>query len=299
MPEAQEGRSWGRRGRTVGLALLGFVALALVWEGYKALWGAVDGTLLGWDLPASGDNTSMPHLWTVWQRFGRPEVRGTGRSVGMAVLSGAWFTFRMALAGFVLGAIVGLLLATFMQRFRTAERGLLPYVILSQTVPLVALAPLIAGWGGNLTLPLLGEWRPWMSVVVIAAYLAFFPIAVGALRGLQSPTPASVELMRSYAAGHWQTLRTLRLPASVPYLVPAFKLAAAAAVVGTIVAEISTGTPGGIGRLIIEYSREATSDPAKVYTAVLAAAALGLLVAGMISAFDSVAMRHRPKEDRL
>jgi NitT/TauT family transport system permease protein len=136
-----------------------------------------------------------------------------------------------------------------------------------------------------------------MSVAVIAAYLAFFPVAVGALRGLQSPSSASVELMDSYAASHWQTLRRLRFPAAIPYLVPALKLAAAAAIVGAIVAEISTGTRGGIGRLIIEYSREATTDPAKVYTAIIGAAALGLVVAGLVSLFDLYAMRNRPAED--
>jgi NitT/TauT family transport system permease protein len=206
-----------------------------------------------------------------------------------------WFTFRVAMVGFVIGVIVGLGLAILMQRFRLAERSLLPYVILSQTVPLVALAPLVVGWGGQLKV--FGhQWQPWMSVTVIAAYLAFFPVAVGALRGLQSPTAASEELMHSYAAGHWQSLRTMRLPAAVPYLIPALKLAAAAAVVGAIVAEISTGTRGGIGRLIIEYSREATSDPAKVYTAILGAAALGLVVAGLVGLFDLYAMRNRPAE---
>ena len=79
-------------------------------------------------------------------------------------------------------------------------------------------------------------------------------------------------------------------------LIPALKLAAAVAVVGAIVAEISTGTRGGIGRLIIEYSREATTDPAKVYTAIIGAAALGLVVAGLVALFDTYAMRNRPSE---
>jgi NitT/TauT family transport system permease protein len=173
-----------------------------------------------------------------------------------------------------------------MQRFRIVERGLLPYVILSQTVPLVALAPLIAGWGGTV-------WPEWMTVAVIAAYLAFFPVAVGMLRGLQSPGTAGVELMRSYAAGWWRTLVKLRLPASLPYLFPALRLAGAAAVVGAVVGEISTGIRGGIGRLIIEYSREATSDPAKVYTAMLGAAVLGLVVAGLVAVLEVPLMRHR------
>jgi len=135
-----------------------------------------------------------------------------------------------------------------------------------------------------------------MSVAAIAGYLAFFPVSVGALRGLQSPAPASVELMRSYAASNTQTLFRLRFPSALPYIVPALKLGAAAAVVGAIVAEISTGQRGGIGRLIIEYSRQGTSVPVKVYTAMFGAAALGLVVGASVALFDKVAMRHRPKE---
>jgi NitT/TauT family transport system permease protein len=172
---------------------------------------------------------------------------------------------------------------------------LLPYLVVSQTVPLIALAPLVVSWGGRVQL---GDWvwPRWLSASVIGAFLAFFPVAVGALRGLKSAPAASVELMDSYAASWWQSLRKLRFPASVPYLVPAMKLAATAAVVGVVVAEISTGLRGGVGRLIIEYAREATSDPAKVFTAVFGAAALGLLMAGLVSIIDAVLMRNRPKE---
>ena len=97
---------------------------------------------------------------------------------------------------------------------------------------------------------------------MIAAYLAFFPIAVGMLRGLTSPRAEDVELFRALACGWWTTLIKLRLPPSVPFLIPAARLGAAAAVIGAIVAEISTGTRGGIGRSIIEYAQEATGDPA-------------------------------------
>jgi NitT/TauT family transport system permease protein len=258
----------------------------------------VGGKVFGWSLPARTDDASMPHVWDILKRYGDPERRGSDKGIWLAVLEGAWFTFRVAMAGMIIGVVVGLGLAIVMQRFVTAERGLLPFVILSQTVPLVALAPLVVGWGGRLTLFGL-EWRPWMSVALIAAYLAFFPVAVGALRGLQSPSPEEVELMDSYAAGWWNTLTKLRFQAAVPYLVPALKLAAAASVVGAVVAEISTGTKGGIGRLIIEYSREGTSDPVKVYTAVLGAAFLGLCVAGVIALIDLVLMRNRPHEDVL
>ncbi|MFI1988593.1 ABC transporter permease [Actinoplanes sp. NPDC020271] len=265
--------------------LAGLIVTAALWEGYKAV-GSPDGTvLLGVRILPRADDLSMPHLWTIAQRLGRPELTG-GDPVWTVVLRACLFTLGITAAGFVAGAVVGLLLAVAMQRFRIVERGLLPYVILSQTVPLVALAPLVAGWGGSIM-------PAWATVAVIAAYLAFFPIAVGMLRGLQSPSAGGEELMRSYAAGWWRTLVKLRFPAALPYLFPALRLAGAAAVVGAVVGEISTGTRGGIGRLIIEYSREATSDPAKVYTAMLGAALLGLLVAGAVSLLEVPLMRHR------
>ncbi|GLY00030.1 ABC transporter permease subunit [Actinoplanes sp. NBRC 101535] len=265
--------------------LAGLLTGAAAWEGYKAA-GNPDGTVLfGVRVLPRADDLSMPHLWTIAERLGAPELTG-GRPVWRVVVDACLFTLGITTAGFVAGALIGLALAVAMQRFRVVERGLLPYVIISQTVPLVALAPLIAGWGGVLM-------PPWATVAVIAAYLAFFPVAVGMLRGLQSPSAAGVELMRSYAAGWWRTLVTLRLPAALPYLFPALRLAGAAAVVGAVVGEISTGTRGGIGRLLIEYAREATSDPAKVYTAMLGAALLGLLVAGAVSLLELPLMRHR------
>ena len=277
--------------RRVLFALAGLIVFVALWEGYKAV-GNPDGTVLfGVRVLPRADDLSMPHLWTVLQRLGQPELTG-GRPIWLVVLSACVFTLGITAAGFAAGAVVGLVLAVLMQQFRIVERGLLPYVILSQTVPLVALAPLVAGWSGNLSFGPYA-WPDWLTVAVIAAYLAFFPIAVGLLRGLQSPAASGVELMRSYAAGWWRTLVKLRLPAALPYLFPALRLAGAAAVVGAVVGEISTGTRGGIGRLIIEYSREATSDPAKVYTAMLGAALLGLLVAGAVSLLELPLMRHR------
>ena len=135
-----------------------------------------------------------------------------------------------------------------------------------------------------------------MSVAAMSAYLSFFPVAVGALRGLQSPKPQSVELMQSYAASWRQTLFALRFPSAVPFLLPALKLAAAGSIVGAIVAEISSGTKGGVGRLILDYFQKATGDPAQVFTAFIGAAVLGLLVSGLIVVAEKVLMRHRPKE---
>lgn len=288
----------GHRARSAlsraGWFVASVVVVCALWEAYKAVGSPDGGSVFGVRVLPRADDASMPHVWEVLRRFGRPESAAEDSDpVAVAVLDAAWFTFRVAMVGLLLGVVVGFGLGMLMDRFAIAERGVLPYVVLSQTVPLVALAPLVVGWGGRLHI---GEltWRPWMSVSVIAAYLAFFPIAVGVLRGLRSPSAHSLELMRSFSASWWQSFRRLKLPASVPYLIPALRLAAASAVVGAIVAEISTGIRGGIGRLVIEYSREATSDPAKVWTAFLGAALLGLLVAGLVALLDLALARYRP-----
>jgi NitT/TauT family transport system permease protein len=161
------------------------------------------------------------------------------------------------------------------------------------------LAPLVVSGGGKLHLGGF-EWPRWLSAAVLGAFLAFFPVAVGTLKGLTSaPGAASLELMDSYAASWRHTLFKLRFPAAVPFMIPALKLAATASVIGVVVAEISTGLAGGVGRLIIEYAREATSDPAKVFTAVFAAAALGLVMAGLVALIDLAAMRNRPPRELL
>ena len=281
---------WRRAGELVGGGLL----LVLLWEGYKLI-GSPDGfSIQDVRLLPRADDDSMPHVWQIIQRFGEPEISSAGSSsVLVAVLRASWFSFRVSVAGWIGGVIVGMLLAVLMQRFRTAQDALLPYIVVSQTVPLVAIAPVVVGWGGNLAV--FGQpWQPWMSVAVISGYLAFFPVAVGMLRGLNSPNPAQLGLMYSYAAGWWQTLIRLRLPASVGYLVPALRLGAAASVIGTIVAEISTGTRGGIGRLIIEYAQSATGDPARPWTAIVGAAGLGLVVAALVSLLDLGLSRFTP-----
>lgn len=279
------------------MVVLALVLLAAGWELYK-LAAPDDGVRVGDGLvlPRS-DDASMPHLSEIFGVFGEPEVSGSagGATVASSVLTSLWYSLRLAAAGFVVGVVIGLLLALAMQRLRIIRRAVLPYVVLSQTVPLIALAPLVYGWGGNLTL--FGyEWQPWMSVSIIAAYLAFFPVAVGALRGLASPPPVQTELLACFGASWWQTLLRLRLPASVPYLVPALKLAAAAAVVGGIVAEISTGLSGGIGRLIISYAQQATGDPAKVYAPILGAALMGLAAVGLMGLLDLALRRYQPTE---
>jgi len=269
-------------------ALAGIVLIAIMWELTKFV-----GTLI--ELPFNTSDQAMPHIWTMFSAFSMPEVRGSETTVFQAVLSAATYSLLLALGGFVVGVSVGLLLAIIMQRFLFLERGLLPFVIASQTVPLIALAPLIVGIGNQISFGPI-QWSTTYSVMFIAAYLAFFPLSIGALRGLQAPSATSLELMRSYAASNNKVLWKLRFPSSIPYLVPALKVSAAAAVVGTVVAEISTGVRGGIGRLMVEYAREASSQPAKVYVAVFGAIVLGLVVTAAITAVDVLLTRNLPKK---
>lgn len=278
-----------RSGAISALWALAGIGLAIVlWELAKFLGSIIP-------MPFNTSDTTMPHVWTMVGVMGEPAVRGSDTTVLQSVVSAALFSLLVAFGGFLIGVFVGLILAIVMQRFAFLERGLLPFVIASQTVPLIALAPLIVGIGNRISIGPF-EWSTTYSVMFIASYLAFFPLSVGALRGLQAPTPTALELMRSYAATPGQTLRKLRFPSSIPYLVPALKVSAAAAVVGTVVAEISTGVRGGIGRLLIEYARQITSQPAKVYVAVFGAIALGLLVAALVSALDVYLTRNLPKE---
>ena len=286
-----------------GLVAIGVVLVGCAWEAYKH-WGPKDGvTVLGARVLPRTTDAAMPHLSTIWHAFGKPEVGGTitlgpSKTVADSVVDACVHTLRWAAAGFAIGVAVGFLLALLMDRLTVFERALMPYVVLSQTVPLIALAPLVTKWGQGSKLGSL-EWQQWMSVSVIAAYLAFFPVAVGMTRGLKSPTAVHADYFRCSAAGWWKTLIRLKLPASVPYLVPALRLAAAAAVVGTIVAEISTGLGDGIGRLIITYSQQATGDPSRVYDAVIGAAVLGLAAGAAVTVFDLALWRyHRGASSR-
>jgi NitT/TauT family transport system permease protein len=282
--------------KRIGFGIGGILLLVIVWELYKAL-GPATGVIVGdlTILPRTTD-LAMPHVWDMIGRLF--EDGGTGRNavpVWLAVVRASVFTLGVAAVGWIVGVIVGLLLAVLMQRFRTAESAVLPWVILSQTVPLIAIAPLVRRWGAQLEF---GDfsWENWMSVAVIASYLAFFPVSIGALRGLNSPDAIHVELFRSYGVGWWKTLFRLRFPASVPYLLPALRLAAANAVIGTVVAEVSIGLRGGIGRMIIEYAQQASGDPAKTWAPIFGAVAVGLVAAGFIALLGVLLRRYRRGE---
>ena len=285
-----------RASRRVALFCLALFLVACAWELYKLIGPEDGGSIFGTRMIPKTSDRAMPHTWDMVQRLGEPENRGGGDPIWITVAGYAWYTFRLSLVGLVLGVAVGTGLAIVMTRFKFAERGLLPWIIMSQTVPLIALAPQVVSWSGRIDI--FGwEWPRWASVCVLAAFLAFFPVAVGTLRGLQSAPAASLELMDSYAASWTKTLFKLRFPAAVPHIVPSLKLAATLSVVGVIVAEISTGIRGGIGRAVLSYQQASTGDPTKVYAAVLGAAVLGLLLFGLVVLIDVLLMRNRPQEN--
>ncbi|MFC6356108.1 ABC transporter permease [Luethyella okanaganae] len=286
------GRAWSR----FGVAAAGILLLAGAWELYKFL-GPADGVVIArvTVLPRTTD-LAMPHVLDMVTRLFEPVSSAAGSlPMWLAVLQASAFSLGIAAVGWFTGLAVGLLLALLMQRFRTAESALLPWIILSQTVPLIALAPLVRRWGSQLEFGDL-QWQNWMSVALIASYLAFFPVSIGALRGLGSPDTNHVELMHSYAVGWWRTLLRLRLPASVPYLLPALRLAAASAVIGTIVAEVSIGLRGGIGRMIVEFAAAAGGDPAKPWAPIFGAVLVGLVAAGCVGVLGLFLRRYRRGE---
>jgi NitT/TauT family transport system permease protein len=286
----------GTGSRRAALGLLGLLLLAGLWELYKAI-GPGGGVIVGGFtlLPRTTD-LAMPHVWDVVARLGQP-VNGTQGAVPVwqAVADAAAFSLGVAGVGWLVGVVVGMALALLMQRFRTAESAVLPWVVLSQTVPLIAIAPLVRRWGSQIQF---GDfsWQGWMSVAVIASYLAFFPVSIGALRGLGAPDAIHDDLFRSYSVGWWVTLWRLRLPASVPYLLPALRLAAANAVIGAVVAEVSIGLRGGIGRMIIEYAQSGSGDPAKTWAPILGAVLLGLVAAGLVALLGLALGRFRRGE---
>ena len=279
------GGKWLRVAMTV---LAAVVLLFGMWEGYKWIGQQTGdywpGTSI--ELPASTDDLTMPHAMDIADELFEEVRDGRARlPLFLFLLKKGWFTLQEAAIGFTLGLTVGLSLAILMLRWRVAERGLLPWINVSQTIPLIALAPIIVTWGRQQDLP------DMLSNSLIAAYLTFFPVAVSALRGLQSPDSAHVELMRSYAAPWRTTLVKLRLPAARAYLFPALKIAATLSVVGAIVGEISIGTKTGLGRAILEYAQRYAVSPERLYASVIGAAVLGLLVFGLISLAEWIVVR--------
>lgn len=241
------------------------IALAAFWEIYKLIWSS-----LGWIKPIRPDDVVMPHTWDMVLELFQPVRRG-GRMLLLELAERSFWTLREALLGFVIGGLIGFGLGVFFVRSTLAERAFMPYVVASQTVPILAIAPMVVVWGGALDIP------QWISVSVISAYLTFFPVAINTLRGLRSPDPTAMELMRSYAAKPRDVLWKLQFPAALPYIFTALKVSATASVVGALIGELPGGFANGLGRALLTFSQQFAVRSAKLYATVIVCAFVGIL----------------------
>lgn len=207
----------------------------------------------------------------LWKTTGAMVMRGRAFSKRSLIYHG-WITLQSTLLGFALGTFVGIIGAVGIVYSRTLEMSVMPWAIISQTIPIVALAPMIIVLSSQLGV----EGRA-LPKAIISAYLCFFPVLVGMVKGLRSPTREQLDLLTTYSAGDWATFLKLRLPASVPYLFTSLKIGIAAALVGTIVGELPTGAISGLGARILIGDQFGT--PLAIWSALFAAAILaGVLV---------------------
>jgi NitT/TauT family transport system permease protein len=269
----RQASSWlGTAAARIAVLVLVFLVLGALWEGYRWLWME-----RGWTRPFEVSDRTMPHLHEIARQLFRQWPEG-GPVLGSTLIDAALFTAKEAAVGFAIGAVVGFALGAVIAHFKVLQRGVMPYVVASQTIPILAVAPMVVvGLGSGVTI--FGHtWVPadWLRVAVIAAYLTFFPVTINTVRGLQSADPLALELMHSYAAGRWRVLWKLRLPAALPYLFSAFRIAATASVVGAIVGELPSSIQSGLGGAILNFNQYYSAEPKNLWATNLVAAALGI-----------------------
>lgn len=273
--------------RTASLLLV-LAGLWVLWEGYRRLWEST-----GWTKPFPVNATTMPHLHEIVGALFEP-LREGEPLLARYMLDAALFTAKEAAVGFAIGAVVGFLLGALIARFGVLQRGVMPYVVASQTIPILAIAPIVVVGLGSVSI---AGWTPkdWMRVAVIAAYLTFFPVTVNTVRGLRSAEPAAVELMESYAASEWAVFWKLRVPAAMPYLFSAFKVAATASVVGAVIGELPSSIQSGLGGWIINFNQYYVLDPENLWAVNLVAALLGIGFFLVVVLVEKLVV-HRPPE---
>jgi NitT/TauT family transport system permease protein len=286
-----------RRRQAVSFAVFLF-AILLIWEGVKFLggtpWrspGALPGSPVIWDPPFRwpfANDLMLPHVWNIVLAYVQPWQPGLDdTSLAQKLVEAGLFTWRSAAIGFVFGTVLGLVLATIFVHSRLLERALVPYVIASQTIPIIALAPLIIfAFGQNA-----------VSVVLIATYLTFFPVTIAMIRGLRSYDPRAMELMRSYAASRSQVYWKLRFQASLPYLFTALKISATAGIVGAIIGEGPGGLTDGLGLLIMTFNQYYITGPEKLWAAIGGTAVLGIIFFLVIVAAEALVLRNRRRPE--
>lgn len=269
------------------------VLLMIFWEGLKFVAGDIWRLETPWGqfvhrppfkLKIASD-LNLPHIWEIGSAFVQPAVRN-GPPLFTVLASAALFTFWEAVIGFTIGSLLGLCLGVLFAHSSLLERGLIPYVVASQTVPIIAIAPMVVIWLN----------AGWWAVAVISAYLTFFPVTINTLRGLRSPDPAAVELMHSYAASTWQILWKLRFPAALPYIFTALKISATASVVGAIIGELPSGIQNGLGGAILNFNQYYTLAPEKLWATIIMAALVGIGFFIIIRLAEIVVLRGRRLE---
>jgi NitT/TauT family transport system permease protein len=184
-------------------------------------------------------------------------------------------TSAATLLGFVMGTALGLVLAVLIVHSQTLDRSLFPWIIASQTVPVLAIAPIVIVALGSMGLT--GVFPK----AIISMYLCFFPVAVALVKGLRSPGVMERELMHTYAAAPRHVFWKLRVPASLPFLFPSLRVGIAAGLVGAIVAELPTGAQAGLGARLLTGSYY--GNTVQIWSALVMAAVLGLLLTGAVA----------------
>jgi NitT/TauT family transport system permease protein len=273
--------------KRVGVFVAVLVGVCALYTGYRQLYLST-----GWTKPFAVDDITMPSLWSIVSALFERE--SGGQLLVSLLFHAALFTAKEAVVGFVFGSIFGFTLGALIARFRMLQRGLMPYVVASQTIPILAIAPIVVVGLGSLSI---AGWTPsgWERVSVIAAYLTFFPVTVNTVRGLESADPRAVELMRSYASGEWAIFWKLRLPSSLPYLFGAFRVAATACVVGSIIGELPSSIQGGLGGAILNFNQYYALSPQNLWATNLIAAVLGLAFFLVVVLAEKLIV-HRPPE---
>jgi NitT/TauT family transport system permease protein len=262
------------------------VALMALWELYRWVW-----TSAGWTWPFVVDNTSMPHVWTIFKAFGQPAQVNQPALITI-LFHKALFTAKEAAVGFAIGAIVGFVLGVVLAHSRLLQRGFLPYIVASQTVPILAIAPMVVVWV-NPKLP--ASLNGWGAVAVIASYLTFFPVVINTLRGLHSADRRALELMRTYAASPWMVLWKLRVPASLPFVFAALRISATASVVGAIIGELPSGLQSGLGGAIINFNQYYSIEPQELWATNIVAALVGIVFFVVVVAAERAVVHRAPE----
>jgi NitT/TauT family transport system permease protein len=282
----QPGRGirWRPAFARLGMMAIVLAALIALWEVFK-WFGETTGLTVG---AFEVNDKTFPHIHDIVGQLFEPSRRN-GPLLIEVLWDAALFTAKEAAVGFFLGASIGFLLGVVLAHSRLLQRGFLPYIVASQTIPILAVAPMVVVWFGGRGFP------DWFSVSIIAAFLTFFPVTINTLRGLTAVDPRALELMRSYAASTMSILWRLRLPTSLPYLFAAFKIAATACVVGAIIGELPASIQDGLGGAILNFNQYYSTNPEALWATNLIAAALGIVFFLVVVLVEKIVVRRAPE----